>query len=135
MVNGSDVEVCSKWTVFNNTSPPQSTTRSNSPSVQTSVIHSTKNYKNNNKNLTIDELNQSNAAMNGSSGGGAPTTTNTNCGNGDAGGGGGVVCHSDPVIRTTNVDDSDVVMSEANDDDVQNGHHIVDSDGYKTVNY
>ncbi|KAF5292383.1 hypothetical protein FQA39_LY03417 [Lamprigera yunnana] len=60
MVNGSDVEVCSRRNI-GGYSPP----KPNSP-IQTSVIQSTKNYSNKTKS-TIEELNQNNAAMNGNS--------------------------------------------------------------------
>lgn len=66
MVNGSDVEVCSRSKLgmyspsYSSTSP-----RPNSP-IQTSVIQSTKSYSNKTKN-TVEELNQTNTAMNGNS--------------------------------------------------------------------
>uniref|UniRef100_A0A1Y1NM04 Ran-binding protein 9 n=2 Tax=Photinus pyralis TaxID=7054 RepID=A0A1Y1NM04_PHOPY len=91
MVNGSDVEVCPRRNIGGFSPSYNLSPRPNSP-IQTSVIQSTKNYSNNKTKPTVEELNQNNAAMNGSS--------------------------NIPVIRTT--DDSDVEMDTA--EEIQNGH-------------
>ncbi|KAK5648453.1 hypothetical protein RI129_003345 [Pyrocoelia pectoralis] len=91
MVNGSDVEVCPRRNIGGFSPSFNLSPRPNSP-IQTSVIQSTKNYSNNKTKSTVEELNQNNAAMNGSS--------------------------TVPVIRTT--DDSDVEMDTA--EEIQNGH-------------
>ncbi|KAF5300897.1 hypothetical protein FQR65_LT09060 [Abscondita terminalis] len=91
MVNGSDVEVCPRRNITGYSPSFHSSPKPNSP-IQTSVIQSTKNYSNKTK-PTVEELNQNNAAMNGSS--------------------------NVPVIRTT--DDSDIEMDTA--EEIQNGHN------------
>ncbi|KAK4883881.1 hypothetical protein RN001_000152 [Aquatica leii] len=91
MVNGSDVEVCPRRNITGYSPSFNSPPIPNSP-IQTSVIQSTKNYSNKTK-PSVEELNQNNAAMNGSS--------------------------NVPVIRTT--DDSDIEMDTA--EEIQNGHN------------
>lgn len=91
MVNGSDVEICRRKSL-GGFSPSLSSSRPNSP-IQTSVIQSTKSYSNKTKK-NVEELNQSNAALNGST------------------------CDDTPVIRPT--DDSDVEMDTA--EEIHNGH-------------
>lgn len=105
MVNGSDVEVSHKKRLGGYSPRPGSP-------IQTSVIQSTKSYSNKSKN-TVEELNQNNAALNGS------------------------CCGDNTVIRPS--EDSDVEMDTT--EEVQNGHgdscngkSVSSSNGYQNGN-
>ncbi|XP_017785174.1 PREDICTED: ran-binding protein 9 isoform X2 [Nicrophorus vespilloides] len=97
MVNGTDVEVCPR----RNLGVYSPTYTSPSSPIQTSVIQSTKSFSSSNKTTSkVEELNQNNVAMNGSS---------NNCA-GDT-----------PVIRSVEDGDVDMDLGDVGCD-VQNGH-------------